>query len=105
MIHNTLKMKELWRMRTASRFLFCVLFFLSWMGCSKPPAPEVLRQAQDAEELARRTLDSLQALRMADTTKPALQPAGHFRDVISRYTSLVEDYASSPEAEVALFRR
>ncbi len=92
-------------MRTLPRILCCALFLLSWVGCSKPPASDVLKLAQDAEEQARRTLDSLQALRLADTTRAALEPAEHFKDVISRYTTLVEEYANSPEAEVALFRR
>ncbi len=92
-------------MSTVVRFWISFVLLLALAGCSKPSAPEALKMAQDAEEYARRTLDSLQVLRFADTTRAPLKPAEHFKDVIARYTALVEDYPGSPEAEVALFRR
>jgi tetratricopeptide (TPR) repeat protein len=102
---NPLKKKELRRMNTFVRILSAVIFVVLWVGCSKPPAAEALKNAQDAEEYARRTLDSLQALKIVDSTRAALQPAMHFKDVLAAYTRLVEDYPGAPEAEVALFRR
>ena len=92
-------------MNNVVRFLVAASVLLSWAGCSRPPASEVLKTAQDAEEYTRRTLDSLQALAVVDSTRAALQPAMHFKDVIAGYTTLVDDYADAPEAEVALFRR
>ncbi len=100
-----MQQKELRRMSTVIRLGFSVVLLLALAGCSRHSAPEALKMAQDAEEYARRTLDSLQALRLADTTRAPLMPAEHFKDVIARYTALVEDYPGSPEAEVALFRR
>ncbi len=92
-------------MSTGFRFMMSIAILVSLVGCSRPPAAEVLKKAQDAEEYARRTLDSLQSLRVGDTTQVALRPAEHFKEVISAYSSLVDDYPGSPEAEVALFRR
>lgn len=92
-------------MSTVVRLSFCVVLLLALAGCSKPSAPEALKMAQDAEEYARRTLDSLQVLRFADTTRAPLNAAEHFKDVIARYTTLVDGYPDSPEAEIALFRR
>jgi tetratricopeptide (TPR) repeat protein len=97
--------KELQSMKPVARALLIAVVLSSWVGCSKPPASEVLKNAQDAEEYARKTLDSLHALRLADSTRPSPQPSEQFKDVISAYTKLVDDYPDSPEAEVALFRR
>jgi tetratricopeptide (TPR) repeat protein len=97
--------KELRRMKNVVRYLIAAILLVSWVGCSRPPAAEVLKRAQDDEEYARRTLDSLQALKVTDSTRAMLRPAAHFKEVLAAYTKLVDDYASAPEAEVALFRR
>jgi len=81
--------------RVAPLFLVIVCLVL-WMGCSKPPANEVLKKAQESEELARRMLDTMRV-------KP--DPKEYFRPVIAEFSKLVERYESTPEAEVALFRR
>jgi tetratricopeptide (TPR) repeat protein len=104
MVCNSLKKKELRQMKTVARLVLAVVV-LSWVGCSRQPAAEVLKKTQDAEEYARRTLDSLQALAPSDSARAALRTAEHFRDVLAGYTKLVDDYADAPEAEVALFRR
>ncbi len=91
-------------MTTVARLVLAVLV-LVWVGCSRPPAAEVLKRAQDAEEFARRTLDSLQAVAPGDSARVALRTSEHFKDVLAEYSKLVDDYADAPEAEAALFRR
>jgi tetratricopeptide (TPR) repeat protein len=79
---------------------FTVLAALSavllWAGCSRLPAGDVLRKAQDDEELARKMLDTMR-----------VKPDGkkYFQNVVSEYSTLVDHYEESPEAAVALFRR
>jgi tetratricopeptide (TPR) repeat protein len=102
---NRMREKELQSMKLVVRVMVMAVVLFSLVGCSNPPASEVLKNAQDAEEYARKTLDSLHALRLADSTRPAPQPSEQFKDVLSAYTRLVDDYPDSPEAEVALFRR
>ena len=91
-----MKEKELDSMKRVAPLFFAAVFLVLWMGCSKPPANEVLKKAQESEELARRMLDTIRV-------KP--DPKEYFRPVIAEFSKLVESYESSAEAEVALFRR
>jgi TolA-binding protein len=83
-------------MKRAAVPLFIGVVIIVLTGCSKPPASEVLKKAQESEELARRTLDTMRV-------KP--DPKEFFRPVIAGFSTLVDRYESAPEAEVALFRR
>ncbi len=73
--------------------LLIVLLFIP--GCSKQTPEQLMQQAQTAQQQAQRTVDSLG--RKADV--PAL-----FAPVLAAYEEVVNDHASSPEAEQALFR-
>lgn len=83
-------------MNRVAPLFFMMIFMVVWTGCSKPPANEVLKKAQESEELSRRTLDTMRV-------KP--DPKEFFRPVIAGFSALVDRYESTPEAEVALFRR
>jgi tetratricopeptide (TPR) repeat protein len=65
-------------------------------ACSKPPAADLLRRAQEGEETRRQALDTMRV-------KPDLRE--YFSSVTDDYTKLVESYEGTPESETALFRR
>jgi tetratricopeptide (TPR) repeat protein len=65
-------------------------------GCSKPPAADLLKRAQEGEESRRKALDTMRV-------KPDLRE--FFSPVMDDYSKLVEDYEGTPESETALFRR
>lgn len=78
--------------------LITVLFLIlsTFMGCSKPPAADLLKQTQALEEVARKNLDTMRV-------KPDLK--SYFATVMEGYSELIDSYSDAPEAETSLFRR
>lgn len=83
-------------MKCLARLFLPVVVLVLWSGCSKPPASDVLKKAQESEEIARRVLDTMRV-------RP--EPKEYFQAIIDDYSRVVDGYETAPEAEVALFRR